>query len=189
MTLENEKLLIKELKAGDKKAFTVLFDYYSPHILQFCRSYIKNIQDVEEIVEDVFISLWENRKKLRATESVKPFLVINARNKILNHIRKQINSPVYEDYMENHHDNLLNMNDSNLEYEEFEKSIIAVIDSLPSTQNKVIKMSRLENLSNPEIAHNLNLNIQTVKNALSQGLKTIREKVKDIQFLFLNLFF
>lgn len=187
--MRKEPELIELLKRGDPKAFSEIFLLYSKDIMRFCLSYIKNVEDTEDVVEDVFISLWENRKNLRAVTSVRPFLVTCARNKILNLFRKRVNSPVYEEYVEIFHGGMVSISgEKTIEYDEFEKKVMEIIDALPPTQKKVLRLSRFEYLSNSEIAETLNLNIQTVKNALSTGLKILRDRLKNIQMTFLSLF-
>lgn len=187
--MRKEQELISLLRAGDTKAFSEIFQLHSKGIMRFCLCYIKNVEDAEEVVEDVFISLWENRKNIRSETSVRPFLVTCARNKILNLFRKKVNSPVYEEYVEVFHSNLISSSgEKTIEYYEFEKKLMKIIDTLPPTQKKVLRMSRFENLSNSEIAQTLHLNVQTVKNALSSGLKILRESIKNLQMTFLSLF-
>lgn len=154
--------------------------------MRFCYKYIGPKEDVEEIVSDVFISLWENRENIRSLETLKPFLIVTARNKILNYIRKKVNSPSYEEYIEYRHASLLSHSPDNLEYKEFEMSLLKLIAKLSPTQKKVIMMSKFENLSNTEISTILGLNIQTVKNALSEGLKTLRAMLGTLKTIILS---
>ena len=187
--MRKESELIELLRTGDTKAFSEIFQLHSKGIMRFCLSYIKNVEDAEEVVEDVFISLWENRKSIRSETSVLPFLVTCARNKILNLFRKKVNSPIYEEYVEVCHSNLiLSTGESTIEYYEFENKLMEIIDTLPPTQQKVLRLSKFENLSNSEIAETLHLNVQTVKNALSSGLKILRDSIKKLQMTFLSLF-
>lgn len=188
---ENEEELINRLINGDKKAFNSIYDLYGAQLMRFCMSYLGSKEDIEEIVQDVFISLWQNRKNLRNRQSLKPFLVISTKNRLSKLIRKRINSPIYEEYIEHQHQQIIHDDKHTIEYEEFEKILLKFVDSLPSTQQKVLKMSKFGHMTNDEIATKLNLSLSTVKNALSNGLKTLRRNISSlplIPFTLLTLF-
>lgn len=177
---DNESELIARLAAGDKTAFDTIYYKYVAKLLGFCRKYLRSTEDIEEIVEDVFISLWQNRRNLRNADSVRPLLFISTRNRLLNALRARINSPIYEEYIELCHHHILASEPRPMEYSEFERLVMTSIRSLPPTQRRVIIMSRLEYLSTQEISQRLNLSPQTVRNALSQGLKQLHEKLGHI---------
>lgn len=171
-----DSLLIAGLARGDRAAFDAIYYKYVRQLMAYAQSYLRVLQDSEEVVEDVFISLWRTRSSIRSTESLRPLLFISARNRILSALRKRINSGIYEEFVTHRHE--LSGEDTPLEYDEFERMVMDCVDSLPSTQRRVVRMSRFDNLSNREIADALNLSEQTVRNALSQGLKTLQLKIK-----------
>lgn len=174
---ESEETILARLKVGDKSAFDVLYYKYAPQLMGFCRSYMLTSEDAEEIVEDVFISLWLNRQSLRNTSTVKPFLFVSTRNLILKKIRSRINSPIYEEYVSVNSARFASEEPRPMEYDEFERLVMDIVNSLPQTQKSVIILSRFEHRSNKEIAERLQLSQQTVKNALVQGLKYLRDKL------------
>ncbi len=191
-----EQDLIKHLKAGDRHAFDRLYGLYAGRIMSFCITYLNSTEDAEDIVQDVFIALWNNRNKLKNTVSVKPFLYTAARNRILNIYRTKANSPLYEDYVNIREEYGHETSDtSSIEYEEFERIVMDRINALPKTQMAVVTLSRLHNMSVDEIARKLQLRPQTVKNALSSGLKSLHQSLLPllrydsvIIFVFLKVF-
>lgn len=191
-----EQDLIKHLNAGDRHAFDRLYGLYAGRIMSFCMKYLNSAEDAEDIVQDVFIALWNNRNKLKNATSVKPFLYTAARNRIINIYRAKVNSPLYEDYVAIRDEHAQEASGSSaIEYKEFEHIVMDCINSLPKTQMAVVTLSRLYNMPVDEIARRLQLRPQTVKNALSSGLKTLRQRLLPllkydsvIIFAFLKVF-
>lgn len=174
MILQKEHVLIAELKRGSKKAFDKIYSLYAGRLFSYCVKFTKNREDAEEIVQDVFIALWNNRETIRKEKTLNSLLFSISRYRVINAYRSSLNTPVYEDYVKYQDEIYIKDNFSRLEYEEFVKSIKVAIQKLPPTQQRVITLSRFSQLSNKEIAEELSLSEQTVKNQLSVGLKALR---------------
>lgn len=187
-----EKGLINRLKNGDRHAFDVLYYMYVRQLTAYCHAYVANLEDVEEIVEDVFISLWTCRANIRNTESLRPLLFTSLRNKTIDYYKSRLNAPLYEDYV-NINDELSHSDDfSPMEYDEFEQTVMREIATLPHSQREVVMLSKIEGLTHAEIVARLNLSLQTVKNLLSMGLKQLRIQLMryhKINFIFILYFF
>lgn len=184
-----EEQLIKDLKNGSRKAFDCIYKIYSKRLYAYCLQYCKSAEDAEEIVEDVFVRLWTQRKNIRQQETLKSLLFIMSKHLVINAYRKRVNSLEYAEYVE--HQNILSDSDadSRIEYDEFVQNIMRMLKTLPKTQRQVIELSRFQGLGNKQIAAMLNLSEQTVKNQLSLGLKELHKKMEHISpmltFLFL----
>ena len=175
-----EQNLIYLLKGGSIDAFDKIYQMYSKRLYSYSIQYTKSSEDAEEIVQDVFVQLWQNREKIRQSDTLQALLFIIAKHHLINAYRSKVNHPVYEEYI--YHLDKLSVNDtsSDIEYDEFVKELQIEIDKLPSTQQNVIRLSRLQELSNKEIAEKLSLSEQTVKNQLSIGLKALRSGLDKI---------
>lgn len=169
-----EKDLIIQLKNDNRHAFDSLYEMHAGKLMQICLSYIRITEDAEEIIQDIFISLWQNRENIKNNESLYPFLYGALHNKILYYFRKKLNSPIYEEYINLKEESQSEPGSNAIEYEEFRNIIFSEINSLPRAQRDSIILSKFQGMSNKEIADKLNLNIQTIKNALSVGLKNLR---------------
>lgn len=180
--------LICGLKKGSQKAFDAIYDMYAKRLYMYCLQYTKSREDAEEIVQDVFIRLWDNRDNIRQEETLRSLLFIMAKHYLINAYRAHVNSPVYEDYVEYQDMILAEGQGQPLEYEEFVRQLKQLLYKLPTTQRQVIEMSKLKQLSNKEIACELGLSEQTVKNQLSLGLKKLRERLEGIPSLLWLLF-
>lgn len=175
----SEHDLISGLKAGSARAFALIYERYAWRIYHFVRRYTKVTADAEEIVEDVFIKLWSNRNIIRQEDTLQGFLFTIAKHNILNCLRRQINSLQYADYLE-YREVLADHGSLDIvDYEEFLNLVKAKISMLNATQRKVIMLSRFEMKSNKEIAQQLHLSEQTVKNQLSLGLKALRKALQQ----------
>lgn len=176
-TENREQALIRAMKLGSTKAFDSIYQMYSKRLYTFSLQFIKSHEEAEEIVQDVFIKLWNNREQIKQDKTLHSLLFIMAKHHLINAYRLKVNSYIYEDYIgyinafseENTH--------YRLEYNEFMAHFEQVMKTLPLTQQKVIRLSRLQQLSNREIAEELSLSEQTIKNQLSLGLKVLKEKL------------
>ena len=138
-------------------------------------------EEAEDLVQEVFVALWRNRSNIRNSTTLQPLLFTSLRNRIVNLWKARINSRAYSDYVEIMNAEPATSGTPHIEYSEFEQIVLRCVESLPKTQGEVIRLSRFENLSNEEIAATLGLSHQTVKNALSVGLKTLRAMVDRIR--------
>ncbi len=185
----SEKELIKQLKNGSIRAFDDIYDMYGRRLYAFSLQYTKVKEDADEIVQDVFVQLWNSRATIKQEETLRSLLFIMVKHHLINAFRARVNSPVYEDYVE-YQDRLLGDDPHHLiEYEEFLDQIEKALSKLPVTQQNVIKLSKFKQMSTSEIALELSLSEQTVRNQLSIGLKTLHEVLKDVVLLLWMLFF
>jgi RNA polymerase sigma-70 factor (ECF subfamily) len=145
--------------------------------------FTKSQEDSEEIVQDVFVNLWTNREKIKQENTLCSLLFIMTKHHVINAFRAKINQPIYEIYVE--HNNKMSVNETHqyLEYQEFVMNLKKAIGALPITQQKVITLSKMQQLSNREIAEKLSLSEQTIKNQLSLGLKMLRQELGKLYFL------
>ena len=157
---------------------------YARRLYAFCMEYTYSREDTEEIVQDAFVWLWKNRSSIRQETTIKNLLFLRVKHFLINAWRARLNEPVFEDYVD-YLDLSSGENADKVEFDEFRSGIESIINQLPHTQAQVVKMSRLDGLKNKEIAEKLRLSEQTVKNALSVGLKFLREKLRYVEILVL----
>ena len=176
----HEHLLIAGLKKGSKEAFDEIYRLYAGRLLAYCVQYTKCREDAEEIVQDVFVALWNSRRDIRQEETLRSLLFTISKHRVINAYRSTLNSPVYEDYVDYQNDLSVSEDCHPMEYEQYVRIVKDAIRRLPSTQQRVITLSRFSQLSNKEIAERLSLSEQTVKNQLSIGLKALREMLAKV---------
>ena len=182
MESNSEKELIEALKKGSKSAFTKLYANYAPRIRAFALRWSKNSILAEDVTQEVFMRLWNERENIRQTNSLNSLLFTITSHTLINAFHKTINAPIFEDYLK-HVDSLpAGGNFDPMEYSNFLSIITRFIDRMPATRRKVVKLSKFDGLSNKEIAEILSLKEQTIKNQLSIGIKELRE------FIIANVF-
>lgn len=176
----NEAELISEMKNGSEKAFGALYEMYARRLYAFCMEYTKSREDTEEIIQDAFLWIWKYRSTIRQEKTIKNLLFLRVKHYLINAYRRNLGSPVFEDYIEHINISAERSSSGKIEYDEFFSKVKSVIKDLPATQSKVLTLSRLQGFSNKEIAAMLKLSEQTVKNALSMGLKSLKTRLLSI---------
>lgn len=183
----DEMQLIRGLKRGREYAFTSIFNLYFQTLYQYSVSFLKSEHDAEDVVQEVFIRLWLSRENITAENSLKSFLFTATRNLLITRFNQRLNAPAFEDYLD-YCNSLGREDDSRLEYEEFMTRLDLCISELPPHQQKVVRMSKIEQLGNKEIADRLGINEQSVKNSLSLGLKHVRSRMAIPMALLMLIF-
>lgn len=184
----NEEELVYQLKQESQDAFNRIYNMYSARLYVYCMQYVKSREDTEEIVQDVFIKLWINRHSIIHGELLSAFFFKIAKNQIINRYKSRINSYVFEEYVNYYNEEQCSVSDTSaiVEYDDFCKSLKKAMKNLSSTQREVIECVKLNQMSVKETAVKLRLKEQTVKNALSAGLKVLKEILKKSLVLILS---
>lgn len=180
MTECNELLdfkLLGLLKGGSLSAFNTIYRIYAKRLLQYVSSATKNKEDAEEIVHDIFMSLWNNREKLDTSQKLSTLLFSIAYRRRIDFFRHMLSLPIYEDY-QHCKSELITEDNHNIEYREFCEIFKKALDALPERPREVIKMSKLDGLSNNEISTKLNISEKTVRNISSNALKALNSILK-----------
>ena len=184
-TQETELLLWNTVVNDDEKAFEKLFSLFYPSLSVYARRYIEEQSVREDIVQDVFVMLWESRKKLAIKTSIRSYLILSVRNHCLNYLKKEGLSRQYQEFIsaeESSNDNDVYLL-SEL-YNLFEKAL----SKLPETYRIVFEMHRLEEKNYDEIAKELNISVRTAKRYKSQVVEVLKEELKDYLPLILLLY-
>lgn len=187
--INTEEYLILQLKKGSFDAFDKIYQMYAKRLYAYCLQFTKSSRDSEEIIQDVFIKLWTSREYIRQEVTLQSLLFIIAKHHIINAFRSKIKQPIYEEYI--NYKETLSENDPSqrLEYQDFVRKFEKAIQKLPVTQREIIILSKIEGLSNKEVAEKLTLSEQTVKNSLSVGLKRLKVELNNVYILHMLLFF
>ena len=187
MNINDEINLIRDLKAGSFSAFDKLYELYFNKVYSYCLQISKSPQKAVDITQEVFLKLWEHRKSIRNADSLNPFLFKVAKNKLISAYREAINSKIYEDYVLYSHSQR-SEKAQRIEYEDFLKILGQCIRELPRIEREVVLMSRFQLMKNQEIANQLGLSEQTVKNRLVAGIKHLKELLDKIGYPMLLYF-
>jgi len=171
----NDKLLVKQLIVGNEKAFEKLFNTYRNMLYKYCYGMVASKPYAEEIVQEVFLTVWEKRTTLNPDLSFKSFLFTVTRNKTIIFLKRAAKSREICDEIFYNSQKFSTPADRLLREKEVEQIKQEALDLLPARRRLIFEMSRNESKSYEEIAKELGLSINTVKNQMSKALSTLRE--------------
>lgn len=171
--------LVQLLQKGNVEAFDSLFDVYSQKLFGFALKYFKNESDAEELVQEVFVKVWENRQTLKSELSFKSYLFTIALNQIRKHFNKKATSLRYLESLQNEPEFIENQAIRESDYESALNQINLIIEQMPPRRREIFMKSKLEGKSSKEIAAELNISAGTVDNQVSEALRFIRTHLKS----------
>ncbi len=178
-TLFSEKQLFEKINEESEWAFQVLFKRYYPRMLSFVGKVVKSPYVAEEIVQEVFIRLWENRYMLNEVKNPKDYLFIMVRNHALNYLRAAAREQSRREQLwEDLEKRAANIH-ATLEEQEAGQWLEKIVAKLSPQQQKVFRLSREQGLSHQEIANELHLSKNTVKKHVAESLKTFKLYLKE----------
>ncbi len=175
--------LISRIRDGEEAAFRVVFDIYSAKLYNFSFRFLKNKEQCQEVVQETFLSFWVNRAKLDAQYPLAPFLYTITRRLTLNSLRKIANSETAINKLWINIQKVSNETEELVMHDDLRRFTEEVLTKLPRQQQLVYRMSRQEDLSYDEIAEELNISRNTVRNHLVAALKTLKTQLHKA-FLF-----
>nr|WP_067054275.1 RNA polymerase sigma-70 factor [Mucilaginibacter sp. L294] len=165
------------INMGEEADFERLFTLYHAPLRYYCEQLTSADEECEDIVSQLFITLWTKQIKFESTEHAQAYLYRSAKNACLNFIRGSKKTVEKKEILSI---DSTEISDSYLDIvikTEVWAELYRAIESLPSQCCKVITMSYLEGMTNQEVADNLGLSLQTVKNHKLRGLTILRDKL------------
>lgn len=183
--MNNEKDILKRISLGDENAFRELFRYYYPRAEVFLGKVIYSREDIRDIAQNIFIRVWLMRAVLPEINSFGAYLYRMCRNAAVDYMRSRgVSVPLPDDF-----DVVSDSTaDQFADARETEMRISRSVASLPGKRRKIFIMSRVEGLSNAEIAARLNISPKTVENQITLALRQLRTIVSAISFLLVNFY-
>lgn len=179
MLQDHIKHLQDKIATGDESALQQLHAVFCNPLFQLAIAIIRSRQIAEEVVEDVFIRIWEQRIRLREVDNLRAYLYVLTRNFSLDHLRKVSGKKVYP--LEEVNLPLL-MVESNPEdlmiSAEIVKKINLAINELPPKCKLIFKLIKVDGLHHKEVAEILNLSLKTVESQMSIALKKLHSSVQ-----------
>jgi len=173
-----EKIYLKKLKSGDPKALEYFFIKYHKKVFFYIQNFVREKEVAEDILQDVFLSIWQNKHNINIEYSFASFIFKIAKNKSLNFIRKSLNKKVYLNYIKEKDEEYDFEIDKKIDYKELEFYFFKFINELPEKRREIFLSSINEGLSYKEIAKKFNISENTVDTQIRYSLKYIREKIR-----------
>lgn len=183
---------VSKLKEGDIEAFDELFGKYTNRLYDFALKFLKREEEAKDLVQEVFLYIWEQRSKLNPEDSFSGYLFTITYNKIRKHFNKKVKDNAFKDALI--YEFLKQENNLNqvIDYKFLLEKVEAIIETLPEQRKKIFIKRKYESLSIRQISEELGISESTVENQITSANKYIlRElgKYKLAGAIFFTLFF
>ncbi len=181
--------LVSLIKNDNYAAFTTIYERYGKPLYLFIRSKLDGGEISKDVLQDLFVSLWEKRQTLVLEDSLKAYLYRAARYKIIDIYRKHATYRKYLHQLIEHFDEKPHSVMDTVENKSRTQDLFEAINHLPDRMKEIFMLSRFEHLSTEQISTHLGLSQQTVKNQISEALKILRTVYVKLKLILLILSF
>ncbi|MCF2443246.1 RNA polymerase sigma-70 factor [Dyadobacter sp. CY345] len=187
-TLVSDKELVNSISEGDESAFQEIYRRYWYKLFMMAKRKLIFEEDAQEIVQDIFVDLWERRFQVQI-EELNNFLVSAVKYQILNHIRARIVRQQYSNDSFHTVDHNDNDTEDQLALTDLTTAIASGLATLPQKSREIFTLNRLEGLSVREIAARLNIPERTIEYHITQSLRMMRQHLKDFVLIITAIVF
>jgi len=174
----DETLLIKQIRNGDKNAFEYFYIKYHVILYDFIVARLHSSETTEEIIQNIFLNVWQRRKFLKPNGNIRAYLYQCARNAINNHIRHEKIKNRYEKEQEVFETNPWTPEKEVL-YSELKTLFEKAINELPAKRRQIFLYAFEDSMPRKDIAERLGISIKTVEDHLWKALKNIRHSISE----------
>ena len=179
--------LVAILVLDNEAAYSELYVRYKNNLYYFVFHLLKSKEETNDIVQEIFIRIWESRSFINPDLSFSSFLYTMARNRILNYFRDIDIDEKVKEILATQKAKEEEAIDSQIIYTEYQEILRNAISRLPPQRQKIFNMSRIENMSHKEIAAQLGISVNTVQEHISEALKFIKTYFNKHADMSLNL--
>ena len=173
--VESNTELVKLLRKGDMAAFDAIYNKYCYKLHEFVFLFLKQKEDAEEIVQEVFIKIWESRGKIDIYASFESFLFTIAYNATMSLLRKRMRETKSREYLKSLQQvSAAEQIIDEIQYKELKQKVESLLKQLTPRQEEIFRLSREERLTHEEIAKKLNISESTVNNHLVKIMKFLK---------------
>lgn len=172
-----DEQLVDLLQQGNEKAFGEIYNRYWYKLFGVAYHQTGTKEEAEELVHDVFESLW-NKREHNNIRHLSSYLVVSVKNLTINYIKSQITQRKYQEYLIFHEIQQSNATDEIVRFDDLATAVEQAMKKLPEKTSEVFKLSRFENQSVKDIARQLNISEKGVEYHITQSLKVLKEHLK-----------
>jgi RNA polymerase sigma-70 factor (family 1) len=177
------EIVLLQLAEGNPIAIEELYNFYYPRLYKFSKTFLKLEDGIEDILQEVFIKIWHNRKSIKTTASFNAFIFTITRNLLLNELRGRLNNqkirekigklaiPIEYSFIEQS------------EYFDLKENVDRAINELPVRQKEIFSLSRIQGYSHKEIAEKLNITTKAVEFHIAKSVILLRKKLLNFELV------
>ena len=184
----DEKYLVALVAQGDEGAFRQIFDLYRDKLYAYSLKFTKSKVSAEEIVQEVFIKIWENKARLNPELSFRAYLYKITQNQVFDYLKKAANDITFRKAMIRWVDSYADRVEDGVIMAEYEEVVRQAVEQLPPQRKLIFQLSRDHYMSHEEIATQLGISKNTVKVQIVKAGKFIKEYFYHRTDVMLSLF-
>lgn len=173
----DDSTLISEIQNGSVRAFELLYDRYKRKIYCFFYNYLKNKSEAEEMLQSLFVSIWDHRHSIDKNNPFDKYIYRCASNKIYDYLRRKYVRDKYIEAQKLTGEFSCENTEDIIYFNDLNESLKLIMDELPDKQKEIFYLSRYNNIPNKEIAERLNLSVRTVETQIYRVIKKIKRKL------------
>lgn len=186
LNTQQENFVLSALKQDSKEAFSLLFQTYYTDLVLFGGNFMKDKSSCEDIVQSIFLKLWNDRKNIRIETSLKSYLLKAVRNSCFDEFR---HLEVVRQYESDYENSVLDCYDTEnyVLYSDLHDHLNRALEQVPELYREAFVLNRFEGLKYREIAEKLNVSERTVEVRVSKALELLRKYLKDFFVLLISI--
>lgn len=189
ISIDESKVLLKRIASGDRLAFTQFYSSHIDHLYKFVYLFTKSKEETEELLQDIFIKIWENREKLTEIEYARNYLMQVARNKVIDKLRNlQIRRRVLAE-IKRSKEVFDSSTGDECAFREYYRIVQQAIDKLPPKRRVIFRLNIENGLSHDEIAQQLKISRSVVQKQLYSASHFVRNYLVQHAEISLSLLF
>ncbi len=167
------------LRKDDRSVIDEIYSLYHLRLFRFALAYLKNEADSYDIVQEVFIKLWENRFNLSATTNFDAYLFTVARNTVISLLRKRITEQKFQAQFASQSEEMPTV-EGDIDYQIIQNRYQKLVEQLPPRRREIFRLSREQGLSNKDIALEKGISEKTVEDHLTKSLGFLRQQLSKM---------
>lgn len=187
----NDLELWQNLKKGDKQALENIYRQYAASLLKYGNQFVPDGQLVEDCIQDLFVEIWQKRQGLSDTDSIKRYLFVSLRRKIIRQLDRKIKRIASDEPQEYQFHTEISIDEQLIQDEigrEQTQKLQEAMKNLSERQREAIYLKYTQGLDYPAIAEIMNINYQSVRNLIFNSIQAMRKFVQLIFLLLWNNF-
>lgn len=175
------EMVLTHLAEGNDTAIEELYNAYYSRLYNFSKKFLKLDEGIDDILQEVFLKIWQNRKQIKCIETFNAFIFTITRNLLLNELRTRLNDHKMKERIGKLAVSVEYSFIEQLEYHDIKEKVEMAIDDLPSRQKEVFTLSRIHGYSHKEIAQTLNITTKTVEFHLAKSVVLLRKRLMNFE--------
>ncbi len=183
---EIERELLSRLRSGDEKAFEQFYKNYGRRIFGNILKMVKDQEIAQELLQDVFVKVWENRSVIDIDRSFKSYLFTISRNLVYNHLKRISLERQIEAYLSSNRSELYSHIEEDLFFEETEQAFKKAVADLPPKRQQIFIMCKIEGKSYEEVSALQDVSVSTINDHVVKGVRFVKEHMERSRLIILT---